>query len=255
MKPAPNSLAILRACRQVNREAGGLRLSQVLFSFESVEDMLDKLSVIPLTTLSQIRHVRVGGRPLVLQPIGDDDDVYYRLTWALKLLPGLRLDTLTVLGSFKGEIGDDTLTGLISRHGNGWREHRFITPNSQMLGFARINIFMMGPYWRKPQPSNWSDIFLERDGANSEYPSLFMGSHSLMHRALSSTPHTSQIFEQKPSRKKSRRFGIFEDKELPGSEANKELLVVVKRGRHADIVEQDGPPYLTRKTFGNGHVA
>jgi hypothetical protein len=70
-----------------------------LFSFETPEDMLDKLSPLPSATLSKIRHVRTGGRPLMLLPIEDDDEVYYRLVWVLKLLPALRLDKLTVLGS------------------------------------------------------------------------------------------------------------------------------------------------------------
>jgi hypothetical protein len=75
MKPAPNALVILRTCRQINQEAGPLWLGHVLFNFENPEDLLDKLSTLPSITLSQIRHVRTGGRPLMLQPSGDDDDV------------------------------------------------------------------------------------------------------------------------------------------------------------------------------------
>lgn len=42
-------------------------------------------------------HLRVEGSTLMLSY--EDDDVYYRLASMLGLLPGLRLDTLTVLGS------------------------------------------------------------------------------------------------------------------------------------------------------------
>lgn len=80
--------------------------------------MLDKLSCPPSTTLSQIRHVRVGGHPLVLQPIGADNVVYCRLTWVLKLLPGFYLGKFTVLGSRQAEIAYDTLEGLI-KYGDG----------------------------------------------------------------------------------------------------------------------------------------
>ena len=97
--------------------------------------MLDKLSALPSATLSQIRHARVGGRPLILRPIGERQDVIYKLLWVLKLLPGLRLDRLTVLGSSRGEIAYDTLEGLIV-DGNGWRELHFITPSSEMLSFS-----------------------------------------------------------------------------------------------------------------------
>lgn len=97
MTPAPNSLAILRTCRQIHQEAGALWLGQVLFSFEHADDMLDKLSPLALGTLSQIRQVRVGGRPMRLRMMDGPDEVCYRLAFVLKLIPGLRLDRLTVL--------------------------------------------------------------------------------------------------------------------------------------------------------------
>lgn len=244
MKPAPNSLAILRTCRQINQEAKALWLGLVLFSFEKVEAMLDKLSTLPLTTISEIRQVRVGGRPLILQPIDYDDDVFYRLVWALKLLPGLRLDKLTVLGSSSGVIAYDTLGGLIN-YGNGWSELHFITPNSEMLGFAKLDMLLADPYWRKPQPSTWNDILLRRDGPNS-------GASVTIYRSTQSNspgavvnPRTRQLFEQKSTLQNLADFGVAEDRVLLSeSEASKELLVVVKRGRHADIAERDSPPYL-----------
>lgn len=244
MKPAPNSLAILRTCRQIKQDAEALWLGLVLFNFENPVYMLDKLSTLPLTTLSEIRHVRVGGRPLRLQPIGYDDDVYYRLVWALKLLPGLRLDKLTVLGPSSGEIAYDTLGGLI-RYGNGWRELHFITPNSKMLGFAKIEMFMADPCLREPQPSTWNDILFRRDGANS-------GASVTIYRSTQSNspgavinPRTRQPFEQKLIPENQADFGVAEDRPLlSGSGASKELLVVVKRGRHAHIAEQDSPLYL-----------
>ncbi|KAL2011624.1 hypothetical protein VTN00DRAFT_4342 [Thermoascus crustaceus] len=149
-KPAPNSLFF------------------VLFSFENPEDMLDKLSALPPATLSQICHVRVGGRPLMLTPIGDEDDVYYRLAWALK-------------------------------YGNGWRELHFITPNSKFLGFAKVDMLMADPYWRRPQPSTWKDILLQRDGVDS-------GASVTIYRSTQSddpgaviSSRTCQLFEQKIS--------------------------------------------------------
>jgi hypothetical protein len=244
MKPATNALAILRACRQINQEAGPLWLGQILFSFENPEDLLDKLSALASTTLSQIRHVRTGGCPLMLQPIEDDDDVYYRLVWVLKLLPGLRLDKLTVLGYSGGEIAYDTLEGLI-KHGTGWRELHFITPNSTMLGFGKRDMFMADPYWRKPQPSTWNEILLQRDGTNSGASATIYRSTQSDTPGAVTSPRTRQIFEQNVSSLEDlENFGVTEDKELSAeNEKGKELLVVVKRGRSANIVERDGPPY------------
>jgi hypothetical protein len=244
MEPAPNALAILRTCRQINQEAEPLWLSQVLFSFENPEDLLDKLSALAPTTLSQIRHVRTGGRPVMLQPIGDDDDVYYRLVWVLKLLPGLQLDKLTVLGLSLGEIAYDTLEGLV-KHGTGWRELHFITPNSAMLGFGRKDMFMADPYWRRPQPSTWNEILFQRDGVNSGASvAVYRSTQSDVPGAVTN-PHTRQIFEQKVSSLENlENFGVMEDEELLAeTEKGKELLVIVKRGRSANIVERDGPPY------------
>ncbi|MCJ1234743.1 hypothetical protein MMC14_002706 [Varicellaria rhodocarpa] len=118
MIPAPNNLAILYTCGKINHEAGLLWLRQVLFSFEQSEDLLDKLSPLPSTMLSQIRHIRTGGLFLTLLLNGDDDYTTYSLAWALKLLPALRLDKLTVLGSRYDENSYDTLKDLIL-YGNG----------------------------------------------------------------------------------------------------------------------------------------
>ena len=180
----------------------------------------------------------------MLQPIGDDDDVYYRLVWALKLLPGLRLDKLTVLGTSGGEVAYDTLEGLI-KYGNGWRELHFIAPNSAMLGFARMNMFPAKPDWRKPQPSTWDEVLRQRDGANSgAFITIYRSTQSDAPGTVTN-PCTRQIFEQKASSPEDQeKFGVIEDKELcRGKGKGKELLFIVKRGRAANIEEQDRPPY------------
>jgi hypothetical protein len=197
---------------------------------------------LPPTTLSQIRHLRTSGRPLMLQPIGYDDDVYYRLVWALKLLPGLRLDRLTVLGSSRGEIGYDTLDGLI-KYGNGWREMRFITLNSTMHQFTEMDI-LGNLDWHKPQPSTWEEILRQRDGADS-------GASINIYRSIQSdapgavmNPYRRQILEGAFPREPG-NLGITdrENIELREKESRKDILFVVKRGHAAEIAEQDGPPY------------
>lgn len=240
MKPAPNALAILRTCRQINQEAGAFWLGNVLFSFEHAEDLLDKLSILPPTTLSQIRHLRTSARPLMLQPIGYYHDVYYRLAWALKLLPGLRLDRLTVRGWSRGELCYDTLDTLI-KYGNGWRELRFITLNSAMHQLTERDIW--GEIdWPRPQPSAWEEILRQRDGADS-------GASITIYRSIQSdapgavmNPYRRQILEGAFPREP--KFGVtgIENIELREKE-DWEVLFVVKRGHAAEIGEQDGPPY------------
>jgi hypothetical protein len=75
----------------------------------------------------------------------EDDDIFHRLPWALKLLPGLQLDTLTVLGLSYGPRNYDTLNGLI-QHGNGWKELHYISKDSTMLGFEKKGIFAATAY-------------------------------------------------------------------------------------------------------------
>ncbi|OQE14813.1 hypothetical protein PENFLA_c035G08901 [Penicillium flavigenum] len=208
-KPEPSSLAILRTCHQIKQEAGALWLGLVLLNFENPKHMLDKLSTLRLTTRSKIRHVRVSGRPFLLKPIGYQRDVCYMLAWALKLIPGLRLDKLTVLGPSDGRLAYDTLRGLIDR---------------------------------EPQPSTWNDILLRRDGASSGASVTIDRFGHFDSRGAVIKPRTRQCFEQKLIPQKEEDFGVAEDGDLFGSKATKKFLVVVKRGRHARIAEQDSSP-------------
>jgi hypothetical protein len=167
MKPAPNFLAILRSCRSINREIGSSWIGQVLFAFESVHDLLERLSSVPRNVVEQMRHIRVGSQPILLLPPPDyRNKVFVKLVWALKLLPGLRLDTLMVLGDYGPEVAYITLDGLV-KYGNEWRELHYITADSKMLGFRKVQFYHEILYARKPQPSTWSRIMAERDGVDS----------------------------------------------------------------------------------------
>jgi hypothetical protein len=90
------ALAILRTCRRVRDEVGVSWLNQVLFQFEDPTSLLRNLTRLPAALLGQIRHVRVLGDVITLTP---HDDCYYCTAQILRLLPGLKLDRLTVLGA------------------------------------------------------------------------------------------------------------------------------------------------------------
>ncbi|KAF2496299.1 hypothetical protein BU16DRAFT_609075 [Lophium mytilinum] len=245
MKSALNSLAILRTCRQVHREAATLWPGLVLFNFEDVDALLDRLSPLPAETLSKIRYVRTRGHTLMLLPVGEEYNIYYRLAESLKLLPGLRLDTLTVLAPAHGTIAYDTLDGLINR-GNGWKELHFITPNSEMLGFAKVEMFMMDPYWRKPQPSTWESALLKRDsiiGSTKATVTIYRSTQADASGSIIN-PHTRKLFTQPVPRNQDHPdFGVAADDALLAEK--KELLVIAKRGQGADIAEQTEPPFGT----------
>jgi hypothetical protein len=91
-------LALLRTCRRVRDEIGVSWLHQALFTFLVPYTLLVKLADIPITVREQIRHVCVSGSDLTVV-YDEDSECEYDTTQALKMLPGLQLDTLSVIGT------------------------------------------------------------------------------------------------------------------------------------------------------------
>jgi hypothetical protein len=244
LKPAPHALAVLRVCRRIHGEAKSLWLSRILFNFEDVESLLDKFSTLPLDTLSQIRHVRTRGHTLPLRPPGYPGyrtPLEYRLVEVLKLLPGLRLDILTVLGRNQGTMNYDTLGGLIE-FGGGWRELRYITRDFTMLGF-KSGPPMTPPFWRRPQPTDWNKNLLKCD--RTDPPSTVTIYRSTQPNVYCTLMNggTREIVGQKIIRPSD--LGTFGGEEDPQfmrqGEKEKELLVVVKRSGGIDTLQRDTP--------------
>ncbi|KAF2243384.1 hypothetical protein BU26DRAFT_523708 [Trematosphaeria pertusa] len=247
MRSAPTALALLRICRQVYRETRPLWIGLVLFNFETPKALLDTLSPLPTADLSKVRHVRMSGMSLMIQPIDHDDVVFYRTASVLQLLPHLRLDTLTVLACPYGEVAYDTLNGLVDRS-NGWRELRYICPNSSMLGFKAAPQYDSDPfsekYRRKPQPSAWNAQIGERDGGDSGASVMIDRSILINTPGSIIHPRNREPFVQVPTKQDGDRYGNGEERDLiAGPGLTKELLVVVKRGHGANIAENTNPPF------------
>lgn len=94
-KPAPNSLALLRTCTQIYEETKNLWLGYVLFNFHDGETLLDKLDPLPLSVLSQIRHIRLCSSLMKLE-VNNYIPAMIKPVALFMLLPGLQLDTFTV---------------------------------------------------------------------------------------------------------------------------------------------------------------
>ncbi|KAK4110951.1 hypothetical protein N656DRAFT_735016, partial [Canariomyces notabilis] len=235
--PAPNGLALLRTCRRVYSEIGRNWLGQVLFHFEKPVWMLDKLANLDRETLSSIRYMRVVGDPVML--CRDEDDVSYRLSATLKLLPGLKLDRLTVLGTRGDKISYQTLDWLI-KHSDGWKELYYISHTSMPLAYSTSRGLDFDDYLRRPQPADWQRILEARDGADSGASVKIYRSTdpdrpcSVMHTA------TGTEFKQSlPPGVDAAMYGRMEDSHLMSpDERRKEVLVVVKRGRGVDYEEK-----------------
>lgn len=161
-KPARNSLSLLYTCRDIHQETCIMWINHVLFNFNSHEVMLLKVSKLPMTTMSELRHLRISGEPFYLDLEGfhGTQDV----TALLQLFPNLRLETLTVLGSEELEVEYETLDTLINE-GQGWKELRFISRDS-FLPSLRIESGPL-PYVGQFQPQLWNEEILARDGKDS----------------------------------------------------------------------------------------
>ncbi|KID99223.1 hypothetical protein MAJ_04705, partial [Metarhizium majus ARSEF 297] len=244
------SLALLRTCRLVRTEIGDTWLGQVLFNFTDTEHMMVKLKALPMATLSRIRHVRVLGTILPF----DLGDTYtpYTLVQALKLLPGLQLDTFTVLSPHDQYCDYEVLDTLIE-YGEGWKELRFICQQSTQLGYGYPDDLNRSrhcvTYPRKPQPAHWVSVMNSRDGIRSQpsvtmYRSTLPGEPcSVMHEA------TRVLVEQMPPKEKETHVVIdwgHPRAAVPMGESNvREFMVVVKRGKGIDYQEKEHSPHLS----------
>ncbi|RYP80754.1 hypothetical protein DL769_002301 [Monosporascus sp. CRB-8-3] len=223
--------------------------------------MLNKLTVVPADTLSKIRYLRVRGDMLTLTWPAYEYGV--PLASVFKLLPGLKLNTLTVLRGHVDLISYGSLSGLIA-DGDGWKELRYISHSSSLLGYAALNdpsipwdpnnpFMPWDPNWwppaylRKPQPEFWRGLLSSRDGVSSN-PSV------AIYRSPERGPVGSVIredsrllFEQKLSEADMASFGLEEDASLcAGPERFKELLIVARRGHGVDYQAKKGSPFIWR---------
>ena len=234
-----NALAILHTCRQINQETRQLWLGLVLFKFERLDDLLDKLSPLPPSTLSGIRHLWTSGEYLVLPPISRGDDYYYcHVGQALKLLPFLDLDRLTVVGSSDGSWAYETLEYLID-YGNGWEELHFAISNYALLAFEK----KIGPGvkgWRMGQIL--TELVLNRDNYDSGTNISIYRSTQPAFPGLVMNPLTRQVVEQVLQDLEAFDCMIEDDELVTTEEEIRESLVIARRGHDADITEGDKPP-------------
>ncbi|KAK3694512.1 hypothetical protein B0T22DRAFT_477256 [Podospora appendiculata] len=245
-RPRSNRLALLRVCKAMARDIkknipNWPDRRGVLFDFEDTKVMLEKLATIPTATLRSIRHVRFRATPLplVIYPgLQATAPVEFRCTvdpaGALKQLHGLSLDRLTVVESPGLPQAQYDMVNRLVAEGNGWRELRFISNTSEMLGytFAGDDGAHTGErYHRRPQPSTWQTSLNARDGLASA-PSVTIYRSTV--RSAPNTvldPRTRSVYEQSPVARPGEQDPELEDPGLLSpDERDKEMLVVVRRG-------------------------
>lgn len=237
------TLALVRACRRVRDEIGDSWIGQIHLTFKTPEAMLDVLTALPVATLSKLRHVRVIAKKFRTVPLpGGAGLGFYHVDSMFKLLPGLRLDTLTVQNTTtkSTHASYENLDKYISKS-CGWKELYFISMDSAILGFPIINVI------RHPQPAHWQRAMEARDGVETK-PSVTIYRSTLCDVPGSVLdPDTRVLFEQDlpddwidglPP-------GTSGDEALTKEgECGKEMMVVFKRGVDVDYEEKEGSPLL-----------
>ncbi|KAM0692947.1 hypothetical protein Q7P36_007504 [Cladosporium allicinum] len=254
-------LALLRTCRRVRDEIGVSWLHQVLFNFLDPFTLLNKLADLPITLREQICHVCVSGRELMIV-YDEESESSYNTAQILKLLPGLKLDTLTVVGTRAlGPFESFYNLDLMIRHSDGWKELHYLSDNSEPLAY-KVDGNDAAPwetnpeYSPCPQPSDWQNTVEQRDGQASHpsvaiyqatpiaapgaaMPDLYPSIQESFALACT-TDHLRKVFTRD-----ARFFVKLEEARSMTLEAlEKHMLTIVKRGVGVDYAEKEGSTYL-----------
>ncbi|KAK2794408.1 hypothetical protein FQN51_000851 [Onygenales sp. PD_10] len=234
----PKSLAILHVCRQVNEEAGYVLYNQYIISFDDGGAMRSMFRSLSSSGVSRFRHICIGGTPIksVLinrKPTHD----FFAALWTFKRhsLP-LSLKTFTVFDIAAYNVSFEIFLDLV-KFGNCWKELRYFSPSAAKLGLSRADIGHAKPGYVSHKLEILNKIMLERDGQNS-------GASVTIYEATD--PVYKQIWELCSTTVAGRNATA--TRRWKHEEA---LLVIARRGYHADISEGATPPYVfDRRTVG-----
>ncbi|RMJ14400.1 hypothetical protein CDV36_005952 [Fusarium kuroshium] len=235
-----HTLALIQTCRRVRDDLGDSWLSQVHLTFRKPDIMLDMLTELPVSSLSSIRHVRVTAESVLTQPPpGRTRTELYFLSALLKLLPGLRLDTLTVQATspFLTFAGSEIVDELISGS-SGWKELYYITREVTLLGYRNPTVR------RHAQPEHWQRMMDDRDGTETK-PSVTIrrSPHLIMddNTTLISEQDTPGNWTDEITLGANPNFNLYEKRK-----DKRGIMVVVKRGVGVDYQEKEGSPLLEK---------
>lgn len=154
-------VSLLRTCRRINSEIGTTWLGQVHLHFEDTVSFAYTLVPLSILTRSKIRHVSVWGG--YLRWVGHDwnkeGDRWY-IERLLFLLPGLALDTLTILGDEVSGVHFAMILFMIT-YSDGWKTLRFVAQASQVFRWDEVSAS------RQPEQTEWRERVEARDGSRS----------------------------------------------------------------------------------------
>lgn len=235
-----NRTALLLTCRQVFAEAWRHLPLNCTLHFRSTENLLDTLLSVDQNVVTRLRHIRVRAFPFPLYASGRQDyyPTYYAAN-ALKLFPGLCLDTLTVEDCWHGfGMGDgwrDVTTYFDIEallNSDAWKELTYITPCTDFIASGYDHRRK-----RLAQPETWNAMIKERDGEDfgaevKMYIIPFQQETATRHE-VTEDGRNMQPWKARPGHE------IIENWRLatPEQEMKGEVRIIAKRGKRARAVQ------------------
>lgn len=172
------------------------------------------------------------------------DELYHELVWALKLLPDLRLDTLTIDASYNGSRAYNTVDNFV-RYGSGSKKLCYISRDSIMLSFSKATTYQDGTICLQPQPGSWKGILLSLDGIDFQADvTMSQRAEDRVTGAMFGERNGTPLIQVVPFLETLGTFGLEVDSQIMSeSHKEKELLVIVRRGNATDIKDHGKAPY------------
>jgi hypothetical protein len=195
--------------------------------------MIDQLRNMPWSKLTQIRNVRVKGYPF---PHGLRHDGGHPFGCTQALFPGLQLDRLIVEQTHHEHGYDDRWIDLVAYADvrdllktDGWKEAWFVTPTTS---------FLTSPWYGRTvgtvHPYAWDKVIKERDGEDSGAEcTMYIAKEAGKTGAVENSA-TREEWQVELSNSTNSTWALGWTGR--GKVDEREVLVVVKRGRNAQYV-------------------
>lgn len=217
--------------------------------------MLDALTQVPTEIVSKIRYVRIRGEyaPADGQRLCNDQSEHFFIHECLDILPGLQLDQLTILADEIYFRGHYVIESLVEKS-NGWKELRYITPNSKGLRWRvhtidRDETDPESAY--RAQPAHWQKLIAARDGEHTNPSAKLYRTTSLDQPNRVLNPMAREEFKLETSPEQMTRADSNNAHQIEidrtkadiveldvartqAGEGSKDTLVVIKRGEGVD---------------------
>lgn len=235
LRPAPNSLSLLRVYRKINSEIGHSWIGQVLLSFEDAETMFGKLSALQPSVLTKLRYMRICGSSPSLGLESDTGTIRHGWAHMLKVCPGLCMHRLTIVGDVSYLSDLSSLSELIA-HSEGWKELYYLTHNSAILEYTnqmRYPLKRAAERHRTPTVLTFNSKLVSRDGPTASV-SIYRSTHAVEHGLMISKPAAREVFPGQASETRDERGGGQIEAPTKHGEMRKNVLFVARRGKGVD---------------------